>query len=76
MVLYSDLPWFTEMTIPLLTDGFLLDQLVLFAYVHPMESDGFDKLRSYIGRISPIDIGLQVHHTTEASNNNAPSPPS
>ena len=58
MVLYSDLPWFTEMTMPSLTDGFFLDQLVLFASVHPMESNGFDKLRSDIGRLAPIDIGL------------------
>ena len=76
MVLQHELPWVTEIVMPLLPEVFFLEQSVLFAFVHPIYRGGFDKLIYTNGCMALIYNILEVHWKTGAYNKNgATSPP-
>ena len=59
MVLQSNLPRFTEMFTPSLSDGFLPEQLVLFAPIHSMDSIRMLLAWRFTGQLAPlITMGL------------------
>ena len=68
MVINSDLPWVTEMSMPLIHDVFLFDQLVLFESIYPVDGDGFDYIIIENDRLAFNYTNQGVHQTTGTSN--------
>lgn len=53
-----------EMCLPLVANADDVTKSVLYASVHPGESDGFDELCSAVDRLALNDTGLEVSRTS------------
>ena len=56
-----------EMTLPVVPNAADVTKSVLYASVHPGDSDGFDDLCSAVDRLALNDTGLEVSRTSASA---------